>query len=48
MRGRRAVSLCVYIVGGDSGAADRLADVHDGLVHVTGDGASLTRTRSEP
>jgi hypothetical protein len=44
MRGRRAVSLCVYIVGGDSGAAGRLADIHDGLVHVTGDGVTLERT----
>jgi hypothetical protein len=44
MRGRRAVSLCVYIVGGDSGAAGRLADIHDGLLHVSRDGASLERT----
>ena len=46
MRGRRAVSLCIYIVGGaDNGAAERLAEIHDGLLHVSGDGASLTRTR---
>ena len=46
MRGRRAVSLCVYIVGGNAVAAsERLGDVHDGLVRVTGDGVSLTRTR---
>jgi MEDS: MEthanogen/methylotroph, DcmR Sensory domain len=44
MRGRRAVSLCVYIVGGETGAADRLAGIHDGLVHVTDDGVSLERT----
>jgi hypothetical protein len=47
MRGRRAVSLCVYIVGGESGAAERLAGIHDGLLHVTDDGASLTRTRKQ-
>ena len=49
MRGRRAVSLCVYIVGGGEGraqAAEHLAEIHDGLLHVTGEGASLTRTRS--
>jgi hypothetical protein len=46
MRGRRAVSLCVYIVGGErSRTAERLADIHDGLLHVTAEGASLTRTR---
>ncbi len=46
MRDRRAVSLCVYIVGNAAGeAAARLGDIHDGLLHVTGDGASLTRTR---
>ena len=46
MRGRRAVSLCVYIVGGDhSEAAGRLAEIHDGLLHVSRDGASFTRTR---
>jgi hypothetical protein len=46
MRDRRAVSLCVYIVGGQSdAAAARLAGIHDGLLHVTGDGVSLTRTR---
>jgi hypothetical protein len=49
MRDRRAVSLCVYIVGNAAGeAAARLGDIHDGLLHVTGDGASLTRTRDEP
>jgi hypothetical protein len=48
MQHRRAVSLCVYIVGGAEGRADaarRLAEIHDGLLHVTGDGASLARTR---
>ena len=46
MRDRRAVSLCVYIVGGESdAAAARLAGIHDGLLHVSGDGVSLTRTR---
>lgn len=44
MRSRRAVSLCVYIVGGGTGTADRLAGIHDGLVHVTAAGVSLTRT----
>jgi hypothetical protein len=49
MRGRRAVSLCVYIVGGErSRAAERLAEMHDGLLHVTQEGASLTRTREGP
>jgi hypothetical protein len=46
MRGRRAVSLCVYIVGERPGAARRLADIHDGLLQVTSEGASLTRTRA--
>jgi hypothetical protein len=47
MHDRRAVSLCVYIVGGaagEAGAAGRLAEMHDGLLHVTGDGASLAPT----
>ena len=48
MRDRRAVSLCVYIVGGRRDrAAERLAEMHDGLLHVTADGASLTRTRED-
>jgi hypothetical protein len=48
MRGRRAVSLCVYIVGGErSRAAERLAEMHDGLLHVSADGASLTKTRED-
>jgi hypothetical protein len=48
MRGRRAVSLCVYVVGDAAGrarAADRLAGIHDGLLDVAGGSASLTRTR---
>jgi MEDS: MEthanogen/methylotroph, DcmR Sensory domain len=46
MRDRRAVSLCVYIVGGQRDvAAGRLAGIHDGLLHVTGDGASFTQAR---
>ena len=46
MRGRRAVSLCVYIVGGEpNSAAARLGQIHDGLVEVTGEGVSFTRTR---
>jgi hypothetical protein len=46
MRGRRAVSLCVYIVGGERDrAAKRLAAMHDGLLHVTADGAALEKTR---
>jgi hypothetical protein len=49
MRGRRAVSLCVYIVGdaaGRASAGERLAGIHDGLLHVSGGKASLERTRS--
>jgi hypothetical protein len=47
MRDRRAVSLCVYIVGNAADdAAGRLRYMHDGLLHVTEDGASLTRTRT--
>jgi hypothetical protein len=48
MRGRRAVSLCVYVVGdaaGRSRASRRLADIHDGLLHVAGESASLEWTR---
>jgi hypothetical protein len=46
MRGRRAVSLCVYIVGGErERAAEQLAAIHDGLLHVTADGTSLTDRR---
>ena len=45
MRNRRAVSLCVYIVGGEAGAAERLAEMHDGLLRVSGGEASLTPTR---
>jgi hypothetical protein len=46
MRGRRAVSLCVYVVGDAADAATaRLADIHDGLLHVTAAGARLTATR---
>jgi MEDS: MEthanogen/methylotroph, DcmR Sensory domain len=46
MRGRRAVSLCVYVVGSErSRAAERLAQMHDGLLDVTAGGATLTDTR---
>jgi hypothetical protein len=46
MRDRRAVSLCVYIVGGAADeATGRLGHIHDGLVHVSRAGVSLTRTR---
>jgi hypothetical protein len=50
MQGRRAVSLCVYIVGEPTGdayadAAGRLAGMHDGLLHATSAGATLTPTR---
>ena len=46
MRGRRAVSLCVYIVGEDTDeAAARLGEMHDGLLHVTGDRVTLKPTR---
>ena len=47
MRDRRAVSLCVYIVGGathEVDAAERLAEMHDGLLHVTAEGTSLMLT----
>ena len=45
MRDRRAVSLCVYIVGGEAEAAGRLAEIHDGLLHVSAAGVTLSRTR---
>lgn len=48
MRGRRAVSVCVYIVGhlaDDDEAAERLGGVHDGLLRMTGAVATLTPTR---
>jgi MEDS: MEthanogen/methylotroph, DcmR Sensory domain len=48
MHDRRAVSLCVYVVGGAESraeAAGRLAEMHDGLLHVTADRASLEATR---
>jgi MEDS: MEthanogen/methylotroph, DcmR Sensory domain len=45
MRNRRAVSLCVYVVGADrEGAAERLAEMHDGLLHVNGADVSLRST----
>jgi hypothetical protein len=51
MRGRRAVSVCVYLVGRDvdeAGGADaeeRIGRVHDGLLRITGADATFTRTR---
>jgi hypothetical protein len=48
MQKRRAVSLCVYIVGGETGEADaakRLAEMHDGLLRVTSAGTRLTPTK---
>ncbi|MGH2946795.1 MAG: hypothetical protein ACRDPC_11140 [Solirubrobacteraceae bacterium] len=44
LRGRRAVSLCLYIVEQPE-AAGALAEVHDGLLRPAGDGFTLTRTR---
>jgi hypothetical protein len=48
LEGRRAVSLCLYVVGalgaGDE-AAEHLAAMHDGILRTTPDGPTFTRTR---
>jgi hypothetical protein len=46
LHGRRAVSLCLYVVGqlGDE-PAERLAEMHDGILRATPDGLTLRRSR---
>jgi hypothetical protein len=49
MHGRRAVSLCLYVVGplgSEAGAADQLAAMHDGVLRATPGGAELISGRS--
>jgi hypothetical protein len=48
LHGRRAVSLCLYVVGAlgaDDDAAEQLAHIHDGVLRTTPDGVAFTRTR---
>jgi DcmR-like sensory protein len=48
LQGRRAVSLCLYIVGdlgGDAEASERLAAIHDGVLHTTPDGPVFKPSR---
>ena len=48
LHGRRAVSLCLYVVGplgGEDDAAEQLGPIHDGVLRHTPDGPALTRTR---
>jgi hypothetical protein len=47
LHGRRAVSLCLYVVGalGGDGAAEQLGAIHDGVLRNTPDGPAFTRTR---
>ncbi len=44
LRGRRAVSLCLYIVEQPEAGAE-LAAIHDGLLRPAAGGFTLTRTR---
>jgi hypothetical protein len=46
LHGRRAVSLCLYVVGalGDE-PAERLAEMHDGILRTTPDGLTFNRSR---
>jgi hypothetical protein len=49
MHGRRAVSLCLYVVGplgSESDAATRLAAMHDGVLRATPAGAELISGRA--
>jgi hypothetical protein len=51
MHGRRAVSLCLYVVGtlgseAEAEAAGRLAAMHDGVLRATPAGAELISGRS--
>jgi hypothetical protein len=48
LEGRRAVSLCLYVVGAlgaEDEAAEHLAAIHDGVLRTTPDGPAFTRTR---
>jgi hypothetical protein len=47
LHGRRAVSLCLYVVGalGGDEAAEQLGAIHDGVLRNTPDGPAFTRTR---
>ena len=47
LHGRRAVSLCLYVVGalGGDEAAEQLGTVHDGVLRNTPEGPTFTRTR---
>jgi MEDS: MEthanogen/methylotroph, DcmR Sensory domain len=49
MHGRRAVSLCLYVVGthgSEAGAAEQLAAMHDGVLRATPGGAELISGRA--
>jgi hypothetical protein len=48
LHGRRAVSLCLYVVGAlghEDEAAAQLGAVHDGVLRATAGGTTFTRTR---
>jgi MEDS: MEthanogen/methylotroph, DcmR Sensory domain len=47
LHGRRAVSLCLYVVGalGGDEAAEQLGAIHDGVLRTGPDGPAFTRTR---
>jgi hypothetical protein len=46
LHGRRAVSLCLYVVGGLADEpVERLAEMHDGILRATPDGLTFTRPR---
>jgi hypothetical protein len=47
LHGRRAVSLCLYVVGalGGEEAAEELGTIHDGVLRNGPDGPTFTRTR---
>jgi hypothetical protein len=48
LAGRRAVSLCLYVVGTlglEADAAERLAEIHDGVLRTGPDGPTFTRSR---
>jgi hypothetical protein len=48
LAGRRAVSLCLYVVGAlGAGAAERLAEIHDGVLRTGPGGPTFTRTRPD-
>jgi hypothetical protein len=49
LHGRRAVSLCLYVVGQlgaeADAAAQRLAEIHDGVLRTGPDGVTFSRSR---